>query len=1383
MINELESRVRQRSVWFQMMLLGLLAALFFATPASASKHAVDFVGAPSRGSLGEEFQSANSVAINTTGAGGVPTGTFYVPDGGSFDAPDERNNRVQRFQRNDNGTPGNVSDDTYSFVSAWGAGVENGGTDFEVCTSAASCHAGAGVGGNGTLAGDGSLTKPGGIAVDQDTGDVYVADSSSRRTPDDNFRISVYSATGEFLRSFGWDVVESGPDDNGTGYEICKAGVDVCKAGLPGNGAGQIGLGRPNGEIVGSSIAVSPPDGNPATGSVFFTDSANQRINTYNFDGTSPGSIGSPAVFLPSQPESITVDSRGILYAYQAQEGEAEIQRYDSQNANGEGVGFLAPIVSSRDEVQAVTIVASAGQFKLTFGGDTTADLPFDATASEMASALEALPSIGSGGVTVAGGPGDATGSSPYKVRFTGPLGGTDVPQLKGAAGSTPLAGGMTVKTPTAGRAGPLQSSVSGLGVDLDSDGPGPDTDILYVATAHAGIQQYGPINSPGLTTPPAAVDDTHALGDPFEISGVQAEPSTGRLYAPGYSNGASGGGLGIYVLDNQGPPPTASLDSIDGVTSHSAVAHLTIDPNGSPPTRYHLEYSVDGSNWTSTPTVTVGVQEDPQEIAADIDLPGTGLSPSTTYQVRLVAGRALSAPIVTPALTFKTLAASPLAETTGSPVRTTTTARLSGRVSPQNSPASYYFEYGSAGPCDANPCTATEAHQVGSGLAFELVSQGIDGLSPNTTYHYRVVADDGTVKIFGEDMTVQTRTSDAPLQHGHLPGSPGSDRAYELISLPNSGGNPAELVQAISDDGERIVYQIHGGNPASETGNIYNQFFAQRTVAGWQTKSIYPPRDQLVASGWLSVFARNDLSSLTSLNTDNGFGQVAVYRMSPDAPANKVFETNALNYPAYGVSDNGSRVVMFQQGSPDPSHPVSPSSKFLYDVSSGTAKMVSLMPDGKVPGCSMTENSLFSFPNGIAFRAQHWISADGSLVFFPASNGCGSEPQLYVRNMETETTKLISGPTISGGSCGAALIRSTSEAVFFWTQSRLSPDDVACAEGEGDVYRYDLGDGTLDCVTCVVPGASADVSAGGRADEAIAIPENGSRVYFHSSRALLPGGGAGIYRVDVASGDLAYVGPFDRVGDVTRFGEAINADGSVLMFISASQGLNALNGQQNGGKPQYYRYDDNDGSLVCISCPQDGSPATASVDSALVTDLAETGPNLSPMSRDGQTVAFSTPTSLVDADQNTPAAGQDPLGGSDVYEWREGRLFLVSDGLTNWPVQVPPRVAGVSQSGKDIYFIAATQYTPDALDGYARVYDARIDGGFAFPPPTKPCPLEVCQGTPKGAPEERVPGTGSFSGSGAQKPTKAKKKHRHKKHHKKRAHHSKASHNRGVAR
>jgi hypothetical protein len=1351
------SLLRGRTARSALLLAVLTAGLFaFTSTALASKQAVDFFGG--NGTLGGQFESSEGVAVNYSGAGGVPAGTIYATDGGSFDFPSQRGNRVERFQRDDNGTPGETADDTYSFIATWGAGVlTEGGSDYEICTVAAQCLQGTGTGGNGTLAGNGSLSKPSGIAVDQDSGQVYVLDSSSRRTLDNNFRVNVYSATGTFLRSFGWGVVESGPGNTGTGYEICvAANGDVCKKGTAGPGLGQFGVGG-TGERAPEGIALSPPDGNPASGTVYLADQFNRRINTYNLDGTSPGSIGSAAQFETNQPTNVAVDSRGIVYASNTAGGESgthPIERYDSQGVNGP-VGFLAPIVQGVDEVQELTVSATAGTFNLTFEGDTTADLPFNASCEAISSALRALPSVDGPNVF-------SFGSLPCTILFFNALGVKDIPQITVANGAVPLSGGAgaSVTTITQGQPG-LESSSRSLAVDPDSDGAGPDTDVLYAGRTLGVIQQFGPLNQPGLLAPPTADDDRHGTNGAFgSAEGLAVEPPTGRLYA------AAGGqaGQGVYVLDNAGPPPTATLDSVDNVTAKSVDLHATIDPNGPPATRYHLEYSTDGVKWLSTSEVLVGAQEDPQAITAHLEPLPIGLSPNTFYHVRLVAGRNLATPIITGELTFTTLGAPPLVETAGAPVRTTTTAQLNGRVTPLNSATSYHFEYGT----DESYGQSTTSMPAGSGELTELVAEEVEGLLPDTTYHYRLVAENGVGSpVFGADMTVHTRASDVlPNQSDTFPGPPGSDRAWEQVSIPDSSGNPVGFGEAFSDDGNRAAYGIFGGTPISSTGSILSLYYSERTPSGWQTQLITPSRDQIAGQFWYGVNGPHDLSTMITLNqgSDSGTDEKEIWRLTPGSSPTLLFQrAPATHFAAenVGISADGTRVLAFlKEGTLDPAYPTAAAKVNIYDISSTTPQLISLLPGNVVSPCDSQASVALQFPG------THWVSDDGSLAYFesrpePPCSGGASSPSLYLRELNADQTKLISGPPLSGPDCGGSLIKATPDAAFFATASRLDPTDTqpAGCGSSNDVYRYDLGDGSLKCVTCVIAGFDANVVGTGPVQ--IAVSDDGSRVYFTTQKRLLPGappnGQRGIYRVDVSSGDLTYVAPIlDGEVGTAQVGAEISSDGSALAFSSDLAALNPLGGlSDNGGGIQYYRYDDTDRSLVCATCPQDGSAPVGQLPSELHIQKLNPGANRGALSGNGEILAFGTPTPLLGADQNTPGPGHSPSSGIDVYEWRDGRLLLITDGLTNWTEEPASKIVrrpvleGITPSGNDIYFTATAAYTPDAPDALTRLYDARIGGGISFPKPPPPCPLEVCQGVPKGAPEEQEPASRNFSGPG----------------------------------
>ena len=88
-----------------------------------------------------------------------------------------------------------------------------------------------------TGSGAGQCLIPRGIASDPDSGHVYVADNN-------NNRIDEFTAWGAFIRTWGWDVVASGPDDDTAApedeFEVCvPANGDLCKAGAEGSGSGQ----------------------------------------------------------------------------------------------------------------------------------------------------------------------------------------------------------------------------------------------------------------------------------------------------------------------------------------------------------------------------------------------------------------------------------------------------------------------------------------------------------------------------------------------------------------------------------------------------------------------------------------------------------------------------------------------------------------------------------------------------------------------------------------------------------------------------------------------------------------------------------------------------------------------------------------------------------------------------------------------------------------------------------------------------------------------------------------------------------------------------------------------------------------------------------------
>ena len=108
-----------------------------------------------------------------------------------------------------------------------------------------------------------------------------------------------------------------------------------------------------------------------------------------------------------------------------------------------EGPGIAPGTTIAATQAGKLTLSAPAEATEA--GAHLRAGLPFDASASELQSALEGLATIGEGDVTVSGGPGDEAGSAPYEVTFSGQLTNQDLPELQ--ADSAGLSGGAAEAT------------------------------------------------------------------------------------------------------------------------------------------------------------------------------------------------------------------------------------------------------------------------------------------------------------------------------------------------------------------------------------------------------------------------------------------------------------------------------------------------------------------------------------------------------------------------------------------------------------------------------------------------------------------------------------------------------------------------------------------------------------------------------------------------------------------------------------------------------------------------------------------------------------------------------------------------------------------------
>lgn len=270
-----------------------------------------------------------------------------------------------------------------------------------------------------------------------------------------------------------------------------------------------------------------------------------------------------------------------------------------------------------RKEVQQLAITAQAGTYKLSFEGEETAPIQYGASAAKAQEALEALVAIGSGGVTVSGGP---LKSGPFTIVFSA---AANVPELGIEA------------------AGLFNISAGGLQVIVEGATPG-----------FAGAQSVSCADTNGTNLVPVEADATGL--EPLTTYHLRLRASN--------ADGSDEAEAATFITETA--PPQVVATSVSGVDDTSATLEAKINP-GSAATTYHFEYltlaeyeaATPGEEFadaTSTPeSASIGADNQAHGASATI----AGLDPFTAYRFRVVATneKALGG-VAGPATAFKTL-------------------------------------------------------------------------------------------------------------------------------------------------------------------------------------------------------------------------------------------------------------------------------------------------------------------------------------------------------------------------------------------------------------------------------------------------------------------------------------------------------------------------------------------------------------------------------------------------------------------------------------------------------------------------------------------------------------------------------------------------------
>jgi hypothetical protein len=802
-------------------------------------------------------QAATTFAQGGEGAGQVsdPAGVAVDQSTGAAYVADTSNARVDEFSKEG------------AFVLAWGWGVANHKDELQTCTS--SCESGT----SGTGAGEFELATS--VAVDNSgdssDGDVYVADSRA-------LRVQKFTAEGKFELTFGREVdktkvkaveakIAKGETPSKAEVEaenVCTAASgDTCGAGLSGTEPGAL-------ENQGSRYPLAVD----ASGDVWVGDVG--RLDEFSAAGAFMAEVKLTeyekvsGLAIDTDPASLAAGDFYVL---------------SEPNAQDSGAGYVGP-------------EGGSGSYTLTFDGETTKLLPARRpitgteveAALEVQNALEELPSIGSGNVSVFSAE-ETENSELFNITFVGALANMPVPPLTAS-------NGIHVNTSEGHPAGPVGlfklepfgglTGEAKLPVETLDEAGHPNAIGLDPATGDLFISDEVSPTSHKNNATLLEYDSSGAELESFGTGEVLGNPvgdalafgdSAKSLYVVGPSSGAQ-----IFPAFPPGPLVVPASTAASAFEKTGATLHATVNPEDHA-TTYQFQY-VDEADFnkeggfasahTVTSTVSALAGEAFEAQLASFEVEAGKLTPATTYRFRVIAhnergtadgelnreGREVPG-------SFTTLPPAAIDSTSVSTV-TATTAVLAAEVNPLGDETTYHFEYLPQSQFEAQGGFAyatsapVPAASLGSGEAGQPASQPIQDLEPHTVYRYRVVANNSHE---GVPYTVAGESNKAGEEVVHTFTTQGAGefvlpdhRQYEMVSPPDKdgallygidqAGSGGDVIQT-APDGDAITYVADSPTEPEPAGySAQTQVFSTRGPSGWSTHDLTIPQSGSGAGG-----------------------------------------------------------------------------------------------------------------------------------------------------------------------------------------------------------------------------------------------------------------------------------------------------------------------------------------------------------------------------------------------------------------------------------------------------------------------------------------------------------------------------------------------------
>jgi hypothetical protein len=206
--------------------------------------------------------------------------------------------------------------------------------------------------------------------------------------------------------------------------------------------------------------------------------------------------------------------------------------------------GTILCEIKGKNEVVTLTEATNitAGTYTLTFGGQTTAAIAWDATAAQVQAALEALSTIGTGNVSVTGMSGGLT-AAPATITFINDLGYQDVGALTSTQSG--LTGTFNIAVATAGVAATYGTWKEYSAASTDGSQTGPCRILQYACATDSsgnitmGTASGGGSNDETVQNVPAWVSGDFACADVPNMTEALLDTFGGRMIqGTVYSNG-----------------------------------------------------------------------------------------------------------------------------------------------------------------------------------------------------------------------------------------------------------------------------------------------------------------------------------------------------------------------------------------------------------------------------------------------------------------------------------------------------------------------------------------------------------------------------------------------------------------------------------------------------------------------------------------------------------------------------------------------------------------------------------------------------------------------------------------------------------------------------